>query len=179
MGVNAATYTGKKGGNNRSVKFGETFGFIVSKDITYHLSLMTGLTYARNGYTVLYNGLNYKVGVSTFEVPLNLECEIGRPKKVNYFIGGGPYIATNVSGKASLSGPIKSSQDLKVGSASTDDIKRYDAGFGVWFVLQPTKGLFFRLRAQSSFFNLDPTGYARENPMRNQALRLTIGYMFE
>ena len=179
VGVNLSTYTGKLGGNNRTPRVGETAGFILSKDITWHLSLMTGVTYVRNGYNVLYHGLSYKVGINTFEVPLNLECQIGRTKKQNYFIGGGPYVAMNAFGRTVLSGPFPTNQDLRVGLGAGDDIKRYDAGLSVWFVFQPTKGLFFRARAQSGLFNLDPTRYAKDNPMINRDFRLTAGYMFE
>jgi len=179
VGVNVSSYTGKLGGNKRSVRFGETVGFIFSKDITWHLSFMTGITYARNGYSVLYHGLNYKVSINTFELPLNLECQIGIPKKQNYFIGGGPYVATNTHGRTSLSGPFPTNQDLKVGLGASDDIKRYDAGFSVWFVFQATKGLFFRARCQGGFFNLDPSKYSKGNEMRNRDFRLTMGYMFE
>ncbi len=179
VGVNVSSYTGKQSGTNRKMRVGETFGFIMSKDITWHLSLVSGLTYARNGYTLNRDGLIYKVGINTLEIPLNLECEIGRPKKVNYFIGGGPYVAANLGGKTALSGLFPTNQDLRVGYGAGDDIRRYDAGFDLWFVVQPTKGLFFRARCNSSFFNLDPSKYARENAMRNQDLRITVGYMFE
>lgn len=180
VGVNCATYTGKLGGNNRSIKFAETFGAVFSKDISWHLSLQGGVYYARNGYSVLYHGLTYRVGVNTIEVPLSLECQIGRPKARNYFIGGGPYGGMNINGKTSLTGgAFPTNQDLKVGGGRNDDIKRYDAGFGIWFAAQVSKGLFFRLRCQSSFFSLDPKDAKGDNPMRNQAVRLTVGYMFE
>ncbi len=180
VGLNVSSYTGKLGGKNkRAVRLGETAGFIFSKDITWHLSFMTGITYARNGYQVLKDGISYKVSINTFEVPLNLEYQIGLTKKQNYFVGGGPYVATNTHGRTSLSGPFPANQDLRVGLGAGDDIKRYDVGCSLWFVFQATKGLFFRARCQSGFFNLDPSKYSKGNEMRNQDFRLTVGYMFE
>ena len=179
VGVNGATYTGKLGGNKRSIKFGETFGAIFSKDISWRSSLQTGIYYARNGYTVVYYGHTYKVGINTFEIPLSFETQVGRAKAQNYFIGGGPYVGMNLNGKTTLTGgAFPTAQDLKVGGGGNDDIKRFDAGVGIWFAAQVYKGFFFRLRCQSSFFSLDPKDPG-DNPMRNQAVRLTLGYMFE
>jgi len=180
VGFNLSNYTGKSDGKKIShqPKYGGMFGGILEVELNEHFYLLPGLFDYRNGYAKSFAGGTKTYAVNTLEIPVNIEYKFGRPDRVKFFVGAGPYFDLNYDGTVVTSAlPVYSTYDIKMGNDASDDIRSFDIGVGVFGVYQITRGLFFRARYQYGFLNMLPEGNSN-NSLYNRSFSLSVGYVF-
>jgi hypothetical protein len=181
-GLNIANLSGRADGyvQNTTPKAGLGLGAVIDVRLSNKITFQPGLFYEMTGFKQsdqTYGDVTVKV--NTLTVPLNFQYSF-RPHNRGFFIGVGPYIGVNVSGKIKIAG---SSMDLKFGSekpnpltgSDGDYMKTVDVGLGVNAGYRWDNGLFVRLHSQTGLTNLDPISDA-DNTMYTSAVGITVGY---
>jgi len=192
--LNVSNYTIKTPGLLVPTTFwvpGFSIGGLADYSINDNISLQPGLFFAINGikysYTIPFLGsADFSAHINTIQIPVNVQYKFGDAAGNRFFVGAGPFFAVNLSGsaKANVSGnglipfgipTIDSSASLKVGSDSSDYIKRFDFGVGVNGGYELKNGLFFRLHGQLGLLNLQPKGNA-SNSIKSMNYNVSVGY---
>lgn len=180
-GLLFSNYTGKSNGETVNTKpvFGARFGATADLGLGSHFAVQSGLLYVINGYQLDYFILSQKVTINTLEVPLNVFWKSGEPGDDRFFVGVGPYIGWNMSGKYKETGNGASeTRSLNIGDkVGEDDSKRTDYGIGVNLGYQLSMGLFIRAHFQKGLANLQPGGNA-DNIAQNMNYGISFGYLF-
>ncbi len=133
--------------------------------------LQPGIFYAMNGSANNNDGTTWYV--NTIEMPFNFQIKSGKPEATQFFVGLGPYIGYN------FSGTFKNySGDMKIGSNQKDNLKALDYGGGINAGLQLKSGLFFRLRYEQGFVNLQPQSSSIYPTIYNSSYGVQVGYLF-
>jgi hypothetical protein len=135
-----------------------------------------------NGFKYSAFGIELKEHVSTIQIPINLQYKFGDPGDNRIFIGIGPFVGLNVGGKVEASTnflgiPFSFNESLRIGSDSTDHIRRFDAGFGLNAGYQLSGGVYFRAAFQLGLINLRPNG-DENNFQRSSHFGISVGYLF-
>ncbi len=178
-GVNISNYTGFSGGQylNTTIQTGLRIGGVIQDPISHSFYIERGLFYVLNGYKMDVAGGNASAWVNTAELPLNLLYKFranGAGDRV--FIGIGPYLAFNLTGRYKISA-LSVDRRLSFGSDDHDDMKIVDFGAGANIGYQIGNGVFIRAHAQMGFVNLKPYGDAN-NAIYNTNYGVTVGYLF-
>lgn len=204
VGLNLSTlstrFIGDKG--SQGMRPGLKAGGVIDLGISPHISLQTGLYYSMKGSAnvnrrttssgntsvTVENTQDFRVDY--LEVPLNLLFRLGPVNKGQVFFGGGPYIATAISGKSTniqtrtitTGGTTGGYQDindhkLNIGNSNTDDIRPLDAGVNLTAGYEARRGVFVRANLGMGVVNILPNGNA-DNYMHNVAGTISIGYLF-
>ena len=178
-GVNISNYTGFSGGQylNTTIQTGVRVGGVLQDPINHSFYIERGLFYVMNGYRMDVPAGNASARVNTAELPLNLLYKFRENNGGDrIFIGFGPYLAFNLTGRYKISdGSVD--RKLSFGSDNADDLKIVDFGAGINAGYQVGNGVFIRAHAQIGFVNLKPYG-DENNAIRNTNYGVTIGYLF-
>ncbi len=185
IGINMCTYMKLSGTKmwNR-INNGIRAGGKADITLTPHFHLQPGVLYAGNGYNppIMAGGANKSMKISTIEVPFQLVYKINTAIANTPFIGVGPYLGCNISGRANFSGAITYpyaepgyARPLKIGSAVGDDIKQFDAGVSASAGLQLANGLYVLVLYQRGLMNLLPQGDAG-NSLKSFNIGFSAGY---
>jgi len=180
-GINFSNVSSSGGGLTLTTS--NTTGFHVGAvaDIGFgSLSLQPGVLYSTTGGSLNFSGGTDKLTLNYVEVPVNLLYNI--PAGIGkLFIGGGPYVALGVSGKATLSGTLTStgggseSQNITFGSAP-GDVKNPDFGVNLLGGFRFKSGLSFSAGYGIGLANLSNESGAST---KNNVLSFSIGYFFK
>ena len=155
----------------------------------YYTTKSSNISINRNfidGSSAVQQKTNGYIRVSHLEIPMSILYHT-TPKTGNrFFVGGGPYLGIALGGVISFDRDVVTSSNgnsitrsliakfpLDIGSATTDDIKRIDAGLQVQTGYELASGIFTRLSGSYSATDIDPS----PDKARNLNLALTIGYM--
>jgi len=117
--------------------------------------------------------------INTLEIPLNILYKFGKPGVDNFFVGVGPYIADNISGKFKENDNFNGSASTKVniGTGPNDDLKPFDLGVGIDLGYGVMSGFFLRAHYQYGLANLAPQGNS-QNTFNNVNYGLSVGFLF-
>ena len=102
---------------------------------------------------------------------------MAKARSGSFYLGGGPYLALGVSGKATISNGSGQSQseDLHFGS-STDDIKNPDFGINFLTGYQFTSGFTISAGYGLGLTNLINTS---DVSLKNGSFNISLGYFFK
>lgn len=155
----------------------------------YYTTKATSISINRNfveGNTAVQQKTNGYLRVNYLEIPMSVLYHTTPKSGSRFFVGGGPYLGIALGGVVSFDRDVVTSNNgnstthaltakfpLDIGSASTDDIKRIDAGLQVQTGYELAGGIFTRLSGSYSATDIDPS----PDKARNINLALTIGYM--
>jgi len=177
-----SNYTGESQGSavSTTAKVGVRAGLSINGSISNALFIQTGLLYVANGYKesgILATGT---VNVNTLELPALFTYKFGAPHTNGFFIGLGPYVAINLSGTEKTTGSYGGggSSTLLIGSdASTDELKRFDFGFGLNAGYGLITGITISAHYQRGIVNLVPGGNS-QNTEYNSNYGIALSYLF-
>lgn len=207
LGLNFSTLDTRFNGVNadNGTRVGLKVGGVVDIALTPHISIQPGLFYDAMGAHETYTTSNVnEAGVGTthdtkydyridyLQIPANFVYKFGSPRRGQFFLGAGPYLAFALGGHVSNTdvttvrhgnGTVTSTSNstdynLHVGNnANTDDVKGADAGLNFNLGYEFPMGLFFRANAGVGLVNVMPGG-DNNNYMRNNSFTLSVGYLF-
>ncbi len=166
-------------------------GGIADYAVSKHVSVQPGAFYALNGikldYTFfLIGSVTSSAHINTIRIPINVQYKFGDAAGNRFFAGIGPFIGINLSGSAKVNAQggslfpgknIDSSGTLKVGSDSSDYVRRFDFGAGVNAGYEWLSGLFVRAYYQRGFVNLAPVA-GGEGVIKSVNFGVSVGYLF-
>lgn len=180
-GLISTNYIGAENGGiiKLTAKPGLRAGFNMDFKLAQNLSLQGGLLFVTNGYRQNFFYTTATTNIQTIEMPLCLQFWSGRKKGQGFFIGGGPYIACNVSGQVSYEKGTSyygygGNGKISIGTKTYDNIRPLDIGGIVNSGYEFTDGIFFRGYYQLGFSNLSNT---TGNFLLNRNFGLCVGYM--
>lgn len=156
------------------IKLGVKAGVNVNIPIAERLVLQPGLFYSIKGFKGETFGIDQNTTLHYAEIPVYLQYMFNDPSEGRFFVGVGPYLGIAFSGK-NISGPT--TDDLKFGSDSTQDLGRFDYGAGVNVGYLLRSGIFFRGQYQMGIGNLVPSEVRTDNSIRNSVFTISVGYM--
>lgn len=179
VGLNISNYFQTINGKNQHnhVKVGGRVGVLFEKPLSEKVFFQPGLNVVTNGYKYVSSAVDVVYIVHTLELPVNFEYKLGDSCSNHWFVGGGPYGAWNFGGRLHLKSGynVESVRDLYIGPAISDDIRRWDVGFGLNGGYEFAKALIIRVHAQMGFLNLQPV-HKDENKLRNYNFGLSVAY---
>ena len=186
-GVNFAKFSGGEDVKNKSSFQGTAFVDIpISKDVSFQ----PGLSLQSKGYKARVNPKEYygdefplakgtsTVDVLSLEIPMNfLYYMPSGPGK--FFIGAGPYIGLNLSGKAKLKGTeegttLEIKNNIKF-SGTDKEMNQLDAGANILFGYKLNKGLLLNAGYNVGLANLIPDA---AKTVSNRVLSFAVGFQF-
>lgn len=174
-------------------------GLVVQIPVKANFAVRTGVNYLQQGSQTatdipLTDGFNtggkadIKTKLSYLQLPLNL---LFTPtiRRMQFFAGGGPYVAYALSGNTTTEGvyfesnaaggrdePFKEEVDLfKKTRRGEPPFKRTDYGVHALAGLKLNGGFFANVGYQLGLSNV---GRSNKNVYENRSLQLTIGYFF-
>ena len=185
-GLNLSDLAIKSNGStwNATTKGGLRIGGVADISLTNNLYLQPGLFFMKNRCLVKqpdYFGtgtIDQAYSLNTLELPVNLEYKFGRPGGNRFFVGAGPYVGYNMSGKVISSGVSRGMSigtDKPTAQGPGDDVKRIDIGAGLNVGYQFKNGVFAKAQYQMGVSNLSPTADAN-NSIRSSSFGITVGY---
>jgi hypothetical protein len=181
LGLNISDYRQTMEGieHKNLVKLGGRIGMLFENPFNQHLYLQPGINYVTNGYKGNYANADILFVINTIEIPLNLEYKLGNECSNRFFFGGGPYFGLVKDGFIHLTSGINvdSRRDLYIGPAVSDDVKRWDAGFGLNIGCELKGALIGRVHYQQGFRNVLPLGNDA-NSLYNYNCGLSVAYLF-
>ncbi|WP_353136039.1 porin family protein [Pseudopedobacter sp.] len=152
--------------------------------LTGGLSLQPGISLqgkgGKNSWTVLGVETVSKVNTMSIDIPVNIVGYIPAGPG-SFFIGAGPYVGFNVSGKAktTIGGGTESEEDLNFGNNSDDDLKPIDFGLNGLVGYQFSSGFNIGAGYGLGLSNLYPGSEADDNSkINNRVLSFSIGFAF-
>lgn len=147
------------------VQLGVVGEFPLSQEIYFN----SGLLYSQKGVKLDLAGVEIKIPINYFEIPLNLayKYDLGGPV---FFAQAGPYVGVGLSAKAK-SGDTE--EDIDFGDGD-DEYKRIDFGINIGTGLE-VKALQFGVNYGLGLVNLENEDGAE---LKNGVFSITIGYFF-
>ncbi|WP_207493504.1 outer membrane beta-barrel protein [Aridibaculum aurantiacum] len=144
-------------------------GGVADIGISNSFSIQPQLLVQGKGVSLAHGGHSDKIRFTSIDIPVNFLY-----KRSGFFIGGGPNLGINVSGKMVADDPTENT-DFEFGS-ETGKFKRVNIGANVMTGYQLTNGLFF-----SANFLGDLTNWVNSNndKWKNNLFGLSVGYMFK
>ncbi len=187
-GLNESKYTEKESMNgvvlspDFKYKTGFRVGVVADFELKKNLSLQPSISYVTNGTKFTFgtgtDAVSLDMNVNSIEVPINLNY-----KMKHWFIGAGPYMAFNMSGKGTVSSPDTSyTKSLSFGTDSTNSLRKLDIGLGANVGYQFDNGIFLKVHLQTSLLNLAPKNPTVDGVTvteRNTNFGFTAGYYFK
>lgn len=176
-------YTGKVDGQSGNTKSVISFraGAVVNAPIGDHFDIQPAVMYVQNGSKSDVVFSSATAHVNTLEVPVNVMYKINTTHGEHFFVGLGPYIAYNMSGKtkftSNFSGTGAETQTISFGSDAHDNMKTIDLGLGINVGYQLLNGLFLRVYYQKGLVNLFPQGNT-ENSIYSTNYGVGLGMLF-
>ena len=189
LGANVSNYVTVSNGDysNGGLKGSIRIGVRADVPLCTHFHFMPGLLYENNGVLPprMAGGSAPTLTIHTIDAPLHVIYRLKTGHVTTPFFGFGPYVAANIGGTSVAPGfstfPVppqpEVSRSLKIGSATGDDIKRFDAGVSTTIGLQLPNGLYAAVLFQGGLVNLLPDG-DRNNSMKNVNAAFSLGYFF-
>lgn len=179
-----------------SMRAGLKIGGVVDIGFTRIFSFQPGLYFNQKGsrdrysYNVVQGRtyVNNKIRVNYLEIPMNLQFKFGRPRRGQFFIGGGPYMAFAIGGEVDSKETLRypngntaviydDDYDLEIGDdEADDDIKRTDAGVNFNLGFMAPQGFFIRGNSGIGLANIVPGG-DEDYRWRNLSFSLTLGFL--
>lgn len=150
--------------------------------VASQFSIQPGISLQGKGEKFKYDGNNYDGSSSTnimsIEIPVNAVYYIPTGSSGSVFLGAGPYVGFNVSGKNKWDGttPFASASgesDVKFGSAD-DEVKRIEAGANFMAGYKLSNGFLINAGYGLGLTNLNNTGDTRSN----RVLSFGVGFQF-
>lgn len=147
------------------------------------LSLQPGISLQGKGAKITNSLGEVKHDVMSIEIPVNFVGHLPAGPG-NFFIGVGPYVGFNISGKQKSTGTIfgftaESERDLKFGNDANDDLKSVDFGLNGLVGYQFTSGFNIGAGYGLGLSNLipdsEPNGSTKIN---NRVLSFSVGFAF-
>jgi hypothetical protein len=184
IGVNLADLSFGNNGygyGGTGLKAGLAAGCFADIRLSDHFYLQPGLFYLMTGCEVTgwYGTSAGSINVNTIEIPLNIEFKFGNDGGGRLFIGGGPYVAFNISGSQQLGG---TSTKLSIGNEAQDtlgngdNLKPVDFGISSNIGYMFAGGFYFRISNQVGLVNLNPPSYYGQT-IQSSSVSFTIGYL--
>lgn len=178
-------------------RIGWKVGGIVDIGFDRMFSIQPGVFFNQKGSTDKYSEhlggtyatYNNKVRVNYLELPLNFQLKFGRPRRGQFFIGAGPYVAFAIGGEVKERRTLRENNgtpivttsdqyDLEIGdNAQRDDIKGTDAGLNLNLGFQAPRGFFIRGNSGIGLTNIVPGG-GDDYTWKNLSMSLTVGMLF-
>lgn len=180
-GILFSNYPGKLNGDNVNAKaiFGARIGATADLHIAGGFAIQASALYVANGYHISNVITTQKMTLNTLEVPVSVLWKSGGKGDDHFFVGAGPYIGWNLSGKIKETGNgVSESRKVYIGDTRyQDDARRTDVGIGGYAGYELDMGLFIRVHFQKGFTNLQPGGDA-DNVARSVNYGVSVGYLF-
>jgi hypothetical protein len=149
------------------------FGLVGDFSLSKKLSLQPQLLFSGRGSREKHDGHKDVYAFNSLELPVNLlyrsACKSG-----SFFIGGGPSLGYNLSGKTWESDEADIKTKIEFGS-NPGQIRRADIGFNALAGYELNNGLFFSAnytRGISNWINVSGESW------RNNLLGVSVGYFF-
>mgnify|MGYP003886016023 CR=1 FL=1 len=180
------------------MRAGLKVGGIVDIGFSRMVSFQPGLYFNQKGskdrYSVgqgagtrLY--INDKYRINYLEIPMNLQLKFGHPRRGQFFIGGGPYLAFAIGGEVDRRETLRAAngsvlwtdsqeEDLEFGNDDFDDnFKGSDAGINLNLGFMAPRGFFVRANTGIGLANILPDGDDHHS-YKNFSVALTLGVLF-
>lgn len=151
--------------------------------VSSNLSIQPGVSLQGKGdkYKFDKNGMDGEVSwsVMSIEIPVNLVYYIPTGDLGDVFLGAGPYVAANISGKQKVVGDVGGwmtigEKDMKfTGDSKDQDLIDFGANFMLGYKLK--NGFLINAAYGLGLLNLDANGYGS---VKNRTLSFGIGYQF-
>jgi hypothetical protein len=173
----------------QKLRYGYSAGALVDIRLTNQLSLQPGVLYKLNGFRWETDHVKQVISINTVDIPVKLIYSFNIGKGNQLFIGAGPYVGINVSGKNHLKGDLSFDstntittlhpvdQTVKIDFGGPHDIQRLDIGAGVSVGVKACKGLFISLQGQYGIKDLAPSGSLVQ--LHNYNFGIEGGYSFK
>ena len=173
VGGTSANYIVKENGEDQSAnaKAGFTGGLIFNVAAGKKFMIQPGINWVEKGTTDEENGEKISITTSNVEVPVNFLYA----SKGGFFIGGGPYAAFAVSGKAKA-GDV--SAKIHFGNSSDDVMKGFDLGTNVVTGYQSPKGLLVAANFNQGLTNLAPSDGSNSS-IKSAYIGIKLGYVLK
>jgi len=174
------------------VKAGANFSTVKTNDddfndertmrTTYHFGVVTNFTLARSfslqpqlllqgkGVSLKHEDHKDKFKFTSLDIPVNFLYN-----NKGFFVGGGPNLGINLSGKLVAEDDPSENTTFKFGSAD-DEIKRMNLGVNLLAGYRTSKGIFVSANYLTDFTNWDNSS---TDKWRNTLFGISIGYMFK
>jgi len=130
-----------------------------------------------------------KYRLNYLEIPMNFQLKFGHPRRGQFFIGAGPYVAFAIGGEVDWKETIRTNDgtvlnsdrgeyDLEFGDDGFDgDFKGSDAGLNLNLGFMGPRGFFFRGNTGIGLANIIPDG-DEDHSYKNLSFALTVGMLF-
>ncbi len=149
------------------------FGLVGDFSLSKNLSLQPQLLFSGRGSRETHEDHKDVYAFNSLELPVNLVYR-SAGKSGSFFIGGGPSLGFNLSGKVWETDEADQKTDIEFGS-NAGEIRRADIGFNALAGYELTNGLFFSVnytRGISNWVNVSGESW------RNNLLGVSVGYFF-
>lgn len=176
-GLTLGSWTMSGGGlsiNTQSTT-GFTAGVTAFVPISTQFTIQTGLNFLQKGAKVSDQGDEEVIKLNYIELPVHfLYTHDG------FFGGAGPTIAMGISGKdKSTSQGITQTNDIKFGSSTNDDLKKFDFGANITAGYMVPSGWMLALNYNFGISNLSPSSNSADGKVTNRYFGIRIGYIFQ
>ena len=179
-GTSIANYNFKYGGTNISgdPKTGFTFGLLADIPTSANFSIQPALNFVQKGTQSEEMGEKLSTSINCLEIPVNFFCKT-TGKAGSFFVGAGPSIAFNISGKSKYDdGTTIEEDDIKFGSdKDNDDMKSLDEGINFLAGYEFSNGLFLSAGSNFGFKNMSLYS-ADDESIKSKYFSIKIGFMF-
>lgn len=175
-GLSIASWSAKAGGvsvNSQSTT-GFTGGVILFAPLSSNVTIQTGLNFVQKGAQTNDQGDNETIKLNYIELPVNFVYT-----HAGFFGGVGPTIAMGMSGTDKLTSQgVTEKSDIKFGSGTDDDLKRFDIGANVTAGYMIPSGFMLSLNYNFGLTNLAPGTNSSDGKLLNRYFGIRIGYVF-
>lgn len=143
-------------------------GGVADIAVSNSFSIQPHLLVQQKGVSLSHGGHSDKIKFTSVDIPVNLLY-----KRSGFFIGGGPNVGINLSGKLVADNPTENT-NFEFGS-KVGEFKRVNLGVNLLTGYQLDNGVFF-----SANFLGDLTNWsnARDDKWKNNLFGFSLGYMF-
>jgi len=163
------------GHSTSNLKAGLTAGVTSSFSFGKHFSFQPALNFTQEGGKEKENPETLTFTFNYVELPLNFIYRTSTGTS-GFFIGGGPSLATAVSGKGKVSGGgVDASANIKFGNGDDDDFKAFNAGINVLSGYSFKGGIFI---AANYTFGISNLFNDNQSTFKMNYFALKLGYLF-
>ena len=136
------------------------------------------LNFVQKGTQSEEMGERLSTSINCLEIPVNFFYRTAG-KAGSFFVGGGPSLAFNISGKSKYDdGTTIEEDDIEFGSdQDNDDMKRVDEGINFLAGYEFSNGLFFSAGSNFGFKNMSLYSDDDES-IKSKYFSIKIGFMF-
>lgn len=179
-GTSIANYNFKYAGTTISgdPKTGFTIGLLADIPTSANFSIQPALNFVQKGTKSEEMGEKLSTSINCLEIPVNFFYRTAG-KAGSFFVGGGPSLAFNISGKSKYDdGNTVEEEDIKFGSdQDNDDMKSVDEGINFLAGYEFSNGLFLSAGSNFGFKNMSLYSDDDES-IKSKYFSIKIGFMF-